>query len=434
MSATRQAIVLIHGIGEQKPMATLRRFAREVLPPAKPGKEQYWNKPDPVSELFELRKLQCCAERIDLYEYYWAYQIEGTGWAHLGLWLASLLFRRPSGIPRHLRPLWAISWILCTTVVTGIALGMATPFSGAASAFLVAALAAGAQFFLFSYLGDAARYLSPSPRNIALRQQIRAGGIKLLRHLHTSHRYDRIVVVGHSLGSVIGYDILKHYWQETCGKIEPIRHRQPALTHVEMQGPQLGSDRDKSAVHHFQNLQHALWLEQRSLENPWLVTDFITLGSPLAHAALLLAKDETELWERQHERELPICPPALEKQCKSSWKQLRYAFPKKLPYGVHGQKVTLRVLHHAALFACVRWTNLYFPAWGGLFGDLVGGPLKEVFGPGVNDVPVTCVRWKGWARFNPAIHTAYWRSEPVRPTAAEAPPLALDALKSALNL
>ena len=62
------------------------------------------------------------------------------------------------------------------------------------------------QAFVLYWVGDAARYLSPSPSNIALRQQIRAEGLRLLRHLHRSREYARIVIVGHSLGSVIGYD------------------------------------------------------------------------------------------------------------------------------------------------------------------------------------------------------------------------------------
>src|SRR5439155_3474313 len=43
--------------------------------------------------------------------------------------------------------------------------------------------------------GDAARYLSPLPQNIKLRQTIRSEGLKLLRTLHDSRDYDRIIVV-----------------------------------------------------------------------------------------------------------------------------------------------------------------------------------------------------------------------------------------------
>jgi hypothetical protein len=58
----KQAVVLIHGIGEQRPMETLRNFVRSVWiegdqlkhPYATPG---LWSKPDDVSESFELRRL-----------------------------------------------------------------------------------------------------------------------------------------------------------------------------------------------------------------------------------------------------------------------------------------------------------------------------------------------------------------------------------------
>ena len=59
------------------------------------------------------------------------------------------------------------------------------------------------------FVGDAARYLSSSPSNIKMRQEIRSEGVQLLRKLH-EQGYGRIVVVGHSLGSVIAYDILKN--------------------------------------------------------------------------------------------------------------------------------------------------------------------------------------------------------------------------------
>jgi hypothetical protein len=40
-----------------------------------------------------------------------------------------------------------------------------------------------------------------------------------------------------------------------------------------------------------------------------------------------------------------------------------------------------RYFTHNAPFAAVRWTNLYFPVRFGFFGDVVGGPLVDVFGP-----------------------------------------------------
>ena len=54
----RQAVVLIHGIGEQRPMETLRAFVKAFL---KDG--TYHSKPDTLSASFELRRLKL--RRID---------------------------------------------------------------------------------------------------------------------------------------------------------------------------------------------------------------------------------------------------------------------------------------------------------------------------------------------------------------------------------
>jgi len=84
----KQAVVVIHGIGEQKPMDTVRGFVDAVMPlPSNPNKPKFWSKPDPMSELFELRKLTAPQSRTvpptDFYEYYWAYQSRGTRFVHV---------------------------------------------------------------------------------------------------------------------------------------------------------------------------------------------------------------------------------------------------------------------------------------------------------------------------------------------------------------
>ena len=82
--------------------------------------------------------------------------------------------------------------------------------------------------------------------------------------------------------------------------------------------------------------------------------------------------------------------------------------------------------HHAAVFASTRWTNLYFPAGLGLFGDLIGGRLAPVFGHGIRDVPVTWGR--GVRARTPAIHTHYWT------VPGSGSRQALDDLRHALDL
>ena len=437
-----QALVFIHGIGEQLPMETLRRFAEAVLPDPPQGGPKYFSKPDPLSESLELRKLQDRSQpRTHLFEYYWAYKVEGTTFGHVGTWLSSLLFRRPNRVPPHLRPLWLLSWLLLVVAIVSAGAGVAEyvgEFTSRLPSFAISAASAVAlsllQASVLYRLGDAARYLSPHPRNIKLRQTIRADGIRLLRNIHESGEYDRVIVVGHSLGSVIAYDILKHLWQDYNRDYrEPCGSEQKALANLEAAGDALQTDREGETLDAYVDAQVRLWWELRALGNPWLVTDLVTAGSPLAHAALLLADDATDLALRQSQRELPTAPPVAEIERRGGEERRRYAFRVWEPYagGVH-----LRALHHAGLFACTRWTNLYFPSTWGLFGDIVGGPLRPWFGPGIRDI---AVRSSNTLRAHTLLaHTSYWHLDRAEGARASSPgrkrPLALAALRDALDL
>lgn len=42
---------------------------------------------------------------------------------------------------------------------------------------------------------------------------------------------------------------------------------------------------------------------------PWLVTDLVTLGSPLAHADFLMAASAEAFAKDKQDRILPTCPP-----------------------------------------------------------------------------------------------------------------------------
>lgn len=219
----KQAVLLIHGIGEQKPMDTLRSFVGALLGQGKGGKDAYWSKPDPMSELFELRRLQAVGRpTTHFYEYYWAYNVEGTKIFAVVRWLIGLIFRSGRNVPASTKALWWLSRTLVAVVVISALLGIPTQLRAwfttqtAFGAVWLAVVGGAAmlQVVVMSYLGDAARYLSPRPANIRLRHAIRSEGMKLLRTLHERGEYDRIIVVGHSLGSVIGYDLITHLWQE----------------------------------------------------------------------------------------------------------------------------------------------------------------------------------------------------------------------------
>ncbi|MEM7233578.1 MAG: hypothetical protein AAF517_15490, partial [Planctomycetota bacterium] len=62
MSTKKQAVLMIHGIGRQHPMQTLRSFVKAVWSDHGDihnefAGDQAWSKPDRLSSNFELRRL-----------------------------------------------------------------------------------------------------------------------------------------------------------------------------------------------------------------------------------------------------------------------------------------------------------------------------------------------------------------------------------------
>jgi hypothetical protein len=457
--------VLIHGIGEQRPLGTLRGFVAAFL-----DKDTYHSKPDTLSDSYELRRFKLRrAEKwrgapedvnidwpeTDFYEYYWAHQMYGTTASHLVTWLLRTLWRglriilRPLPDYRRLTRLAVVMWCLALIALavlvatgwwlwteraagpTATALG-----TGAFVLFAVFALKKILKFVpewglgvVLDFAGDAARYLDVNPKNVARRYDILRGGIALLKKLHEErdeegdavmYRYGRVVLVGHSLGSVIAYDILRHYWGEVNGRInvtndvdlieevegfkngscdarkrfreaqrrlwKTIRNRVPAGEKLCMSDlwRERGSDK--------------LWASTPADQKPpadwrparWLVSDLVTLGSPLAHAPVLLATGTEELQEKIRLRELPICPPDPSKHLNPG--HFFVCLSAELE-----RLDNYQILHHAACFALTRWTNFWYP------NDPVGGPLNVPFGPGIDDVRLPNASWI------PIVsHVKYW--------------------------
>jgi hypothetical protein len=403
----RQAVLVIHGVGEQKPMETLRSFVSAVLPDV-----GVFSKPDTISLSYELRRLTTKLkpqQATDFFELYWADKVEGTVFRHILQWLRGLLFRIPARVPAHLRALWFVTWLLLVVIaalIVAIYVARDAGVIDAKTAILWAVLGplvlSVPHGMLLYYLGDAARYLSPSPQNVATRRAIREAGVDILRRLHSTGKYDRIVLVGHSLGSVIAYDILCYYWAEVNTSFtDPVRLPQERLAALE----RLLYTTDE-AVHtpvaQYRRLQRDLWIEMFKQGHVWRITDLITLGSPLAHAAILLARDEVDLIQKMRDRELPTNPPQPDEEA-----GLSYVLDPPLK-NFHDELVSPRVPHHAAAFCCVRWTNIFYPAKAGLFGDLVGGPLTSLFGEGIRDIALTS---GGWWRHTVLAHTRYWHRQ-----------------------
>jgi hypothetical protein len=429
MTKPRQAVIIIHGIGEQRPMETLRSFVLGVLgsETGEDGKPRFYSKPDLNAEGYELRRFRAfdANEDSDFIEFYWQHLMPVGSWAFILTWLWTLMRRPAKAMPARFLILWWVCWIALVGIVTAaVAGGIATlrgtpiPWLTLPSLTGAAAMVAGALGYVVrSFVGDAAIYLNPSARTVEARDKIRASGMKLFDRLQNDGRYDRIIVVGHSLGSVIGYDILNFAWQRAsdafrrkveAGEITAGKAEQPALAAAEAHG---------LAPEVWRKATRALHAEQQKLGVKWLVTDFITLGSPLAHATMLLARGQNDLKRRTYERELPTAPPFREDGTHFSYLRVGMVKDTANPKGP-ASPAAARVVDHAAVFAVTVWTNLYFPCRALFYGDLVGGPIAPILGAGIRDLTV-----KTSVRGGLLAHTEYWNRFKSMP--ANAAPLML---------
>jgi hypothetical protein len=305
-------------------------------------------------------------------------------------WLKSILFRKPKNISKKLLPFFYIGWLLLLAsvfllgafyLIPGWFDWMGLPWKVAGSLGLIFFDLFIADF-INKYIGDAARYLNPLPDNIEQRNKIRKEGIGLLLSLHNSRKYNRIIIVGHSLGSVIGYDLIRHYWATMKPPEKFSGKKQSELKKFTSEVQNLLNLNDKSIderVEVFQQAQHRLWRETRSIGIKWLITDFITLGSPLAHASMLLAHSLDDFEQKKKECEYPTCPPY-----NSSEEDFFYNFN----FYNNETPRTIRMPNHSSPFSCTRWSNLYFPHRKFFVGDPIAGPVRPGFGPGIKDIPV----------------------------------------------
>ena len=428
----RQAVVIVHGMGEQRPQQTLHRFIGAALAKRQDGKDYYYSEPDRVSDSFESRLYRAIREptvgepevhaQTDFYEYHWAHLMQGNRLGDLGPIVRRMLFRPVWKVPLGFRIPWLVFWGLGAFLAWAFAFGplhetplgdhpvttviqavLGTGIASTALAYAVTKLLPGPLTVSFV---DVVRYLDTSPRSYAVRRDIRKGMVDLLKGLHEVgrdampwRRYDRIVVVAHSLGAYIAYDAIAYLWSQ-CGDIlggQPaVAENSAALDAVERLATELPPNPTPDQITAYQAAQRALWSEMRAAGSPWLVTDFVSVGTPMYCADLLYTKNRAAWNERIQLRELPTCPPQpdLGEPAKDNNRR-RIAY----------QSGNREIVYHAAPFAAVRWTNLWFPPKWGVFGDWFGGPLAPLFGPGVRDLKVT----GGTLRWAPAIaHTKYF--------------------------
>ena len=430
-SFRRQAVVVIHGIGNQQPMDTLRGFVSRLLEP----NDKMYSSPNRLTDNLELRKLSIGHKNTDFYEFYWANLVKDVPITDIFVWMMKLIYTRR--LPARLKSvMWGLRIILPLITLGIYLLGsrLAVLFEGkdmfkfTIYGFLGLWLLRSSSNLIFKlientfiqFIGDAVRYTVPTPENIETRSKIRQQGIDLLRKLHEDkdedepdrNTYDRIVLVGHSLGSIIAYDILSFLWSANNKVFEHTTDsnllEQNALREI--------SDYIKSDeldVEQYQTLQNNLFHEQIHLGNTWRISDFITLGAPLSLGGFLLAKDDADFIMKIEQREVAISPPQVNPE------ENQFFYPKCFDVeekvmseaGIESTQIverTVKLLHSAAQFGVVRWSNFYFKA------DYIGGSMRNWFGKGMVDEQIIPV---GKTNQNIPVkpHTAYWSPEQPEP-------------------
>jgi hypothetical protein len=473
----KQAIVVIHGIGEQRPMDTITEFVRAVWEAdphvcrnGKPAPAETWSKPDVRTGSLELRRITTREStptdafprgvRSDFYELYWADLSAGSTFDQIRAWIAGLLRRNPfTSVPHDVMLAWFALWAVCLVI---LALLVASVLPMDAAIFgtpfrdfwpfswllrlptweltaMAAILAWLAHSVVVPYAGRVVRYTRATPDNIAARKDIRERGLTLLDELHEKD-YQRIIVVGHSLGSILAYDLIGYFWARRTASRTVVENTEEfeALRQLEQSVLEFEKAPSEEAVAAFRQAQRTLsrLLRQRPPpqgEQPdarWLITDLTTLGSPLAHADFLLAKSAKDMDERISRREFPTCPPVREVLDQWSLDSARKTDlplddkePRLLcfPLGKDGQWQ----LHHASPFAAISWTNIHDPARLIFAGDIISGPLAVRFGKCIRDVDLRELRGQSYC-FS---HTRYWQLSKTGPAGAQ-----VIALREALDL
>jgi hypothetical protein len=541
--SAKQAVVIIHGMGEQRPMETLRSFVETVFQrdsslrirgktalvdndPDLGEVNRVWIVPDKSAGSMELRRITTSPHkgnyRTDFFEFYWADVMDSNPLDLVVGWLRGLLLRPPWRVPGHVFLHWIIAWVftlvgayfawavampderfaniarrigqtlrqwLCDPspfaslatgvlgnfgltlppgyaaggLVSGIALtliGLAWglfnnregvkaatarsigPFlvlllgisilvilvpPWATSARLWAAIFTGVSGAIVSgfavpYLGDVTRYVRATPSTVAKRKEIRERGLALLRAVHgigpggKGKNYERVILVAHSLGTIIAYDLLMLFWEEigpNHDRASPHPEVEAALkdfdrTYVqttwptEFGNPNPMSDEEKNKL---QSAQTGVFDALRRTRQGWLISDFVTMGSPLTHADFLMSDDRFELRNNFRDRAMASAPPRPDWPKKEDPKDKNKKLNSMLYY-VDGRGP---FAHFAAPFCAVRWTNFYDNSWFPLLGDFVSGRMPRPFGPGIKERRVKMKRSGVPILGRLVTHTLYWQ-------------------------
>lgn len=533
LSGAKTAVVVVHGMGEQRPLETLREFVETVyrrdltmasMPPDATGMLDVSIAPDDTTGSAELRRITTLSDgpqkRTDFFEFYWADIMDGTPLDMVTGWIRTLLLRSPWRLPKSRKVIgaWLLLWLLAAVIVAAgiitlhpeladrieaadlagklaawlqpisilwswleplqprlagllitmagvvlaarivlaggamaaVSLGLPVALlaSGVVLAIMPAAMVGSVRFWaglvtaaagwamhalVTPFAGDVVRYVRATPRTVERRRLVRERGLALLEALHGKRLagapvenfaqvdnttnpplYDRIVIVGHSLGSIIGYDILQLFWE----KHGPTHHQdwnpegagvQAALRSVDAYVQAEWRQPRPAAFDQtgFDAARDRLFTVLRDNRPFWRISDFITLGSPLTHAEFLLADSPAQVKQAFEERRFATSPPHPDPLQRGSM-LFPATPPASNPKPAGYADRTSLYPHFAAQFAAVKWTNIHDEHDNPLLGDLVSGQL-DAFGRGIEEHDLTISRpgRPGWLG-RVFTHTQYW--------------------------
>lgn len=232
----RTAFLVIHGIGEQNPYETLDGFGRGMyaILKGRDGSVQAEHRmavredPDglPWTEHYVRLKPKDGGDYIDIHEYYWAYLTEKRisvaeiwEWAAKTLEATERFYRDNKDLAEKYEGKYRFRRVARLLCVMRLVYPLVSLIPAVFSVVPIMrfrwfeALANWAKkkatYILIGYIGDIAIYTSVDEKSqfFPVRRNILNKCLSLLEELLQSD-YDRVIVAGHSLGSVIGYDTL----------------------------------------------------------------------------------------------------------------------------------------------------------------------------------------------------------------------------------
>lgn len=235
--AADTAFVVTHGNLSKDPFWVIDRFTHGLLAAleaANPGSKielehklrRSRNAEGEWVESYVRLKRAGSAACIDIYEYYWdVYMVHPPSWASLRAWLGMLA---SNAVQLHLQPkegegpgrdpeygsgmwfilLWGLAWLF-SLILSPLAL-LAPERASKWLCFLPKAMA--------RFASDTTTYLVNNVRSgdYRIRRQVLDGAVGQAASIMRDDRYGHVVLAGHSLGSVIMYDVINRLRRDAC--------------------------------------------------------------------------------------------------------------------------------------------------------------------------------------------------------------------------